>query len=535
MTTSSFSNHADRLRSEIARRPRDFALYLDLARTLETGGDIVGAMTVLQTATAQRGAPPAIWCALAGLARRRGDVSAARAIIDESLTRHPASLEMYAEQVALLQNDPEATLDVYRRAAAACGESSALLHNMGCAYQALDRPAEAERCYRRALAKNEMILESWNNLGLMLCEQSRFDEALKVWAQGLSRGGGAPVRSLAPGAQPDPRAQIRWHRAMAWLLLEDFAHGWLEYEWRFAGSGESAPLLPLRRWTGEPVSGRRILVIGEQGIGDEILFASFLPVLATRGASIVLACAPRLVPLFRRAWPGFEIHGHDCRSGTPLPFLCTQVDLQVPIGSLPGLLSKDTAHSFPGAPFLHADADGTRRWKTRHGALGPGIKVGLSWRGGTARTIARRSLPAVALARLGSVPGVRFVDVQYGSTASERSELARIGIQLAHFDDTDPLRDMDEFASQLAALDLLISVDNSSVHLAGALGVPTWVLQHKVPEWRWGTGRTDCRWYASVRQFRQTERGNWADVIREVADALATVTPAGGAYKLGSG
>jgi tetratricopeptide (TPR) repeat protein len=524
VTSPKYSNSADRIRAEIVKRPGDTKLYLDLALTLESSGDINGAMSALRSATSLPAPPPKLWCLLAQYARRLGKHEQARAAINEGLLRHPSSLELYAELAEQFAHEPEALLEVYGRAAAACGESSSLLHNMGCAHQALDHPAEAERYYRSALARNDLLIESWNNLGLMLCEQSRFNEALQVWAQGLKRGESLPPVSRGVPIRNDPRIQIRWHRAMIWLLLENFADGWSEYEWRFAGSGETPPAILARRWTGELLAGKRILVLGEQGIGDEIFFASFLSDLTARGAEVVVACAPRLVGLFARAWPNLELHAHDRYANVPLPATCARVELQVPIGSLPGLLWGETTDHITRSSYLRPDIQARERWVLRHRALGAGISVGLSWRGGTSATKAKRSIPIGMFAPLGAITGARFIDIQYGSRADERAEFEREGVSLVHFGETDPLRDLDDFAAQLSALDIVISVDNSTVHLAGALGVPTWVLQPNVPEWRWGTERQDCRWYGSVRQFRQPVRGQWPCVIEDVAAALRQLT-----------
>jgi hypothetical protein len=302
----------------------------------------------------------------------------------------------------------------------------------------------------------------------------------------------------------------------------DFARGWPEYEWRLKQKKRRRHHFPFPWWNGESLAGKTLLVYAEQGIGDEIFFASCLPEIIARAGHCIVECEPRLAPLFARSFPQATIHGGDRQAGlgwlTGLP----AVDLQVAAGSVLQHLRPD-AGSFPSrGAFLSADAQAVAGWRGRLAALGDGLKVGISWRGGRlARQRRERSTRLQQWAALLALPRAHFVNLQYGDCGAELDEVrARSGVAIHAWDAPDPLVDMDGFAALVSALDLVISVDNSTVHLAGALGVPTWLLLPQVPEWRWFSGRADSPWYPCVRIFRQPVLGDWDGVMSEAAREL---------------
>jgi len=198
------------------------------------------------------------------------------------------------------------------------------------------------------------------------------------------------------------------------------------------------------------------------------------------------------------------------------------IDEYIPTGSLPKFFRPDKA-SFPRRQaYLMSDQVRTERWKDRYNALGSGLKVGISWTGGQKPHI--RALRSVALTQwreIFAVTGVQFINLQYGDCEAELADIQSIyGVMVHDWRDADPLKDPDDFAAQVAALDLVISVDNTTVHMAGALGVPIWALLPSNPEWRWMLGREDSLWYQTVRLYRQSKMGDWEAVINHVADDL---------------
>jgi ADP-heptose:LPS heptosyltransferase len=275
-------------------------------------------------------------------------------------------------------------------------------------------------------------------------------------------------------------------------------------------------------WDGGPLTGRTILVYGEQGIGDEIMFASCLPDLLAQADRVIVAAEARLIPLFQRSFPRVNvIHRALIREPHRLESL-GPIDFQIAAGSVPRY-TRRRLEDFPArSHYLFAAAEACVAWEERLAGLGPGRSVGISWHGGKEpRAVRDRSVSLEGWAGLFQVPGVHFINCQYGDVAAEL-ETARqqLGVTIHHWPEIDPLKNMDDFAALISALDLVISVDNSTVHLAGALGVPCWVALPFVPDWRWLLEREDSPWYSSVRLFRQTQRGRWDDVFEGLAAAL---------------
>ena len=307
--------------------------------------------------------------------------------------------------------------------------------------------------------------------------------------------------------------------AHARLARGDFAAGWDSYEARLRANSGVARVTPFARWQGEPLSGRSIYIHGEQGIGDEIMFASCLPDLVARGARCLLECEPRLRALFRRSFPSIEvienprqIPGADS-AGPP------GIDYISPIGSLPRFLRRSEA-DFPGAAYLAADEEKSARWAARLSELGPGMKVGIAWRGGLPRTgRSQRSLSFCDLRDLLGVPRVHWVSLQHRYRADAGSaEPESADVPVARW--PEALSDMDETAALVNSLDLVITVCSSLVHLGGALGRPVWVLTPKAPPWRYLRSGQTMPWYRSVRLFRQSDASDWTGPIAAVSRDL---------------
>jgi hypothetical protein len=298
--------------------------------------------------------------------------------------------------------------------------------------------------------------------------------------------------------------------------LGDFERGWRGFEWRWKSrlgpEGRDLPGLP---WLGDSsTSSKTILVHAEQGLGDSIQFCRYVPMLAAI-ATVVLD-VPR--PLLRLL-AGLEGVTRIVTDDDPPP----RFDAWIPMMSLP-LAFRTTLETVPAAiPYLHADPERTAGWRRRLAAL-PGWKVGLVWAGSPfsqqPRAQAmdrRRSVTLRHYAPLASVPGLCLISLQKGDTAAQ-ARTPPDGMVL--HDWTKELDDYADTAALVEALDLIISVDTSVVHLAGALGKPVWVLNRYDQCWRWLRGRTDTPWYPTARLFRQQSPGDWSGVIREVVEAL---------------
>jgi tetratricopeptide (TPR) repeat protein len=372
----------------------------------------------------------------------------------------------------------------------------------------LGRPGEAERNLRRAIEIDPAFADAWCNLGLLLQDQGRFDEALAAYEEALRH---------------DPAQQeARLNRALLWLAREDYARGWPEYEIRKRASSHFLPRgFPWPEWDGAVAPGT-LLVYGEQGLGDEIMFASCIPDLVERAGRCVIECSPKLEKLFRRSFAPAAVFSGPQSAGAPawLP-LAPKIDCQVAMGSLP-LHFRRTRAAFPRrSHYLQADPARIAHWKARLERLGGGRSIGISWRGGTAHTHRdRRSIGLVELLPLLRLPGVRFVSLQYTDCRDELDRFeAGHRVRIEHWDEA--IADYDETAALAAALDGIVSVQTALVHLAGALGTPAWAMVPAVPEWRYLHVGEALPWYASLRVLRQSSPGDWAGVIARVTSEVA--------------
>jgi tetratricopeptide (TPR) repeat protein len=349
----------------------------------------------------------------------------------------------------------------------------------------------------------------WCNYSMVLLHEGRLAEAISVCDQLLA---------VNPGLDA-----ARLNRAHANLKLGRFAEAWPDYEARKLTRSNYIPrpyVFP--KWRGEPLTGKTVLVYAEQGLGDEIMFASCLPDLIARAGKCVLECTPRLERLLRRSFPGATLHAAE-QSDVDISWLAQvgPVDYQVALGSLPGFFRRQWSDFPQHACYLRADSARVEHWRGRLRALGTGPHIGISWRGGMTST--RRLLRSMQLSELRPLVQRKdavFVSLQYGECRAEIEALLQsAGMRVHHWQEA--IDDYDETAALVGALDLVISVQTAVVHLAGALGKPAWVLVSSVPEWRFLKSGDAMPWYSSVRLFRQQQAGQWQPVVTEIAAELA--------------
>jgi hypothetical protein len=300
-------------------------------------------------------------------------------------------------------------------------------------------------------------------------------------------------------------------------------HGWDAYEQRLR-FGEGRRSIPANRWNGTPLRGRSIFVHSEQGIGDQVMFASCLPDLLKEAGPSFVECDPRLVPLFARSFPQMTAIAPAAHPAATPP--AGTYDVTEFLGTLPKY-SRRRLDDFPRtAGYLRPDPSLVAKWRSSLARLGSAIKVGISWQGGKdAETRCRRSIPLDRWGPIFQVPGVRFVNIQYGAAAAD-SVVAkrRFGIALDDGTDCDPLTNLDDFAAKLAALDLVISVDNSTAHLAAAIGKPVWTLLPFAADWRWMLDRESTPWYPTMRLLRCRAADNWSELLERTARLLTSAT-----------
>ncbi|HYD69447.1 tetratricopeptide repeat-containing glycosyltransferase family protein [Azospirillum sp.] len=370
-------------------------------------------------------------------------------------------------------------------------------YNLGNALHDMDRLDEAVVAFRAAIAFNPAYPQAFGNLGFVLKKLERSDEAVAAFRAALA-------------LKPD-YPKVRFNHAMTLLLRGDFEAGWPEYEWRWRD--ESFPSLrrdfPQPRWSGDFLEGKTILLHGEQGFGDILQFVRYVPLVAQRGGTVLLEVPPALRRLLG-ALPGAS---QVLALGEPLP----SFDVHCPLLSLPRAF-KTTLDTIPaGMSSFTAERETSARWAERFAGVSA-LKVGLVWAGSRHHQNDRsRSLPFSSLAPLWRIPGVRWFSLQVGERAADLKEAPPGQIE----DLAPALSEFAETAEAVRHLDLVVTVDTAVAHLAGGLGVPTWIMLPFAPDWRWLENREDSPWYPTVRLFRQPARGDWESVMARVADALA--------------
>ncbi len=312
-----------------------------------------------------------------------------------------------------------------------------------------------------------------------------------------------------------------WSIGRQYLAAGAWAQGWPLYEQRYASSDRAQilpPGFPLRglEQLQQPraLENRHVLLYGEQGIGDMLMFGSLLPELLAEAASVRLLLPPRLVELFQSSFPTALV-----ASSFDGPEL-EQVQLAFSLGSLGGVY-RPRASAFQGrGPHLRLEPSALLTWRQRLAGLGPGARIGIAWRGGgSLGSRVQRSLELEQLLPILQLPGVQWLNLQYGLDPAELEQFERRhGIRLHHFEGVG--ENLTATAALTAALDLVITVQQTALHIAAGLGVPAWVLVPALAEWRYGLEGPSMPWYQSVELFRQQERGVWQSVIEAMAERL---------------
>jgi len=422
----------------------------------------------------------------------------------------------------------DAAIENYEESLALDRGRAQVHNNLGNVYKSLGRLEDAIAAYRLAIATDAGLAEAHLNLGIALEQAGEAGEAAAQCRAALALRPSFAEASLSLGflleqegdalgalaryrdaiaARPD-YAEARFNHAMQLLLQGDYANGWKEYEWRmrlpgFEGAWPQA-------WDGSPLEGKVILLYAEQGFGDVIQFVRYAPLVAERGGKVIVSCQPKLKALLATV-PGVSaVLG----TGEPLP----PIDVRCSLLSLPRVFGT-TLETIPAqVPYVRPDAEKTRLWEARLAADGASMKVGLYWATETkSRLSSLKSLTLDMLSPLGGVRGVTYYSLQRGVAAGQAAYPPQ---GMAMVDLSKELGDFSDDAALMSNLDLIISVDTATAHLAGAMGRRVWTLTHFPPEWRWLVGRDDSPWYQTMRLFRRQRQEGWAHVVSRLEHAL---------------
>jgi tetratricopeptide (TPR) repeat protein len=425
----------------------------------------------------------------------------ALASCDRALALRPQFAEAHANRANALQ-----ALKRFAEALVSCDRAVALrpdaakIHfNRGNALHMLSRFEDALASYDNELARHPDFAQALTNRGATFESLTRFEEALASYQRAYT-------------ARPD-FADAHYNEALCRLLVGDLRRGWEKYEWRWQSKplGHGKRNFPQPLWDGsQDIAGRTVLLHAEQGFGDTIQFCRYVPLIAGRGAHVILEVQPPLYQLMS-ALPGAA---QVICSGDPLP----QFDLHCPLLSVPRAFGTELANIPSATPYLHAPEEKTKRWNAR---LGPRTRprIGVAWSGRpTHKNDHNRSIGLDAFLSIFAGVDVSLVSLQRevrdadAPALRERSDILHFGDELADFADT---------AALISSLDLIVAVDTSAAHLAGALAKPVWVLLPFIPDWRWLLDRDDSPWYPTARLFRQDNTRAWGDVFVRVRAAMS--------------
>jgi Flp pilus assembly protein TadD len=355
---------------------------------------------------------------------------------------------------------------------------------------------EAAINYQKALKLNPNCTGTSYNLGLVFQEMQNYDEAMFFYNKAL---GCDSQYTLA-----------QYNIALLNLLLGNFETGLREYECRRKLSYHFQRFNHIPAWNGGDMKGLTILLYAEQGFGDTIQFIRYAPLVAKRGATVVVEAQKELVPLIKTV-PGVR---QVIERGDHLPAF----NMQCPLLSLP-FYFETTSDKIPvSIPYFTIDSHHKEKWRDRFTPMDSKLRIGLVWSGGVKhKKNSRRSLLLEQLLRLSKLEGLIFYSLQKGHASDQVTHLLQ-GMQLIDY--TEDIHDFTDTAAFIEHLDLIISVDTAVAHLAGALGKPVWTLLPYAPDWRWLLNREDSPWYPTMKLFRQPSPGDWESVIGNVQEKL---------------
>jgi len=511
------------------------ALFYNRGNLLREAGRLKEAIASYDTALKLNPAYPEALRAGGRVLRDLGHPQSALEFFDEALRLKPAFIDALIDRGNLLHDlgRTEEAIRSYDAALEKAPNHADVLNNRGAALHAVGRFQDASADFDAALRIKPASPQVWSNRGNLLLSQLRPEAALAAYDKALElRPGYAEAlcgRALAlqhlgrfdealasydRALDCDPTsAHFKNNKAALLLLRGQFETGWDLYEWRWiAGQTPKHELkLPIPEWNGESLAGRAIIVFDEQGLGDAIQFARFLPILAARGAKVTFFCRARLHRLFKGLEAPVRLVD-DLAEGE-------HFDCQIALSSLPRALKVRLATIPAQASYLSPEADLAQMWAARIGSRG--FKIGVCWRGNSAiKADPSRSIPLAHFAPLAGLAGARLISVQKldDQTPGGLQPLPWLETLGADFD-AGPDAFIDA-AAAMQSLDLIVTCDTSIAHLAGALGCPVWVVLKQTADWRWLLEREDCPWYPSMRLFRQSRLGDWDEVFGRVAQAL---------------
>jgi tetratricopeptide (TPR) repeat protein len=484
----------------------DFDLaHSNLARLLESTGRFAEAEVSLQRAIRLKPAEPTYWLQLAGVLGRQGRQLEATGVLQEAVGHQPQNFDLKMNLAAALveQEQLDEAGDVYRAVIDARPDFAEARSSLAFALERQGRLLEALAAAERAVELRPDYAEGFNNLGIVLRSPHRLDEAIDAFRRAIELN---PEFALA-----------EFNLGTTLLLAGRYTEGWAGYRQHSSVAGTVAPGRPEGEWDGQPIPGRTLLVYADQGLGDTIQFARFLPLCKRRShARVILRCQPPLLRLFAELRDVDEL----CSTDEELPAF----DCHYSLASLCGLFGVMIDQVGTGVPYLSSSGTLPAQIGDLMGDATDERRVGLVWQGNPRQTRdVVRSCPFGKLRPLFDLSGIRFLSLQHDPIGRAQLAASRLAARMP--DVGKLLSDFSVTAAVLQRLDLLITVDTAIAHLAGALGRPVWTMLCHTPDWRWHLDRSDSPWYPRMRLFRQPAWGDWDSVIKTLRRELQHTKP----------
>ncbi|CAK0772482.1 putative Tetratricopeptide repeat protein [Azospirillaceae bacterium] len=436
----------------------------------------------------------------------------------ERLTTFPPEIGLFLftlGDVYATTNQPQKARKAWERAVQIDPQLAAAHYNLGNLHMAEGRWDKADVCYRRAADANPDLADAWFNLGVTLDYRVQDTAAIEAYRQAIA-------------IQPD-HASAHYNLGLALLRLGAFVEGWREHEWRWRTMDKVPSIVGWPQWRGEFQPKATLLVYAEQGHGDGIQFIRYIPLAAARVGRVIVECPRSLMSLFLTVEGVSAVQSIGTTRPPPLVASDSETappefDVQCTLMSLPAIFGT-TLETIPaGIPYLRGDQTVSERWRQNleRDSFGK-MRIGLVWAGNSQLKIDyMRSLSLKFLFPLFDVPNIHVFCLQVGDG---RRDLMGVTMPYNFTDigkELEVVNDFFETASVISELDLVISSCTAPAHLAGALGVPTWVMLAHNADWRWLTDRDDSPWYPTMRLFRQSVSGDWDGVVRAMIAVLST-------------
>ncbi|MGV3486168.1 MAG: tetratricopeptide repeat protein [Planctomycetaceae bacterium] len=449
--------------------------------------------------------------------QQSGDLATAESIYRQVLAQLPrnAAAHVYLGIALFDQRRFTESVESYRRAIAIQPEFPVAWNNLGNSLRMLGEIDEADRCLQTAIDQKPDYLSPLKNRGTLWIWAGEVERGLRWYHEALR---------LAP---EDP--ELHRNLGVIYLLQERYAEGWPEYRWRWSFIDGGRPSYPFPIWQGENLVGKTVLLYPEQGLGDAIQFIRVASTLKSAGARTVVSCPASLIPLFQSA-PGIDsLIPQGMSPVEPIDYQASFLDVVDQWFMHTGQLATGAGERALATGYLSVSESLVDYWRRTLG-VGDGKKrIGICWQGNPKHHAdIYRSIKLSEFAEIASNPAVSLISLQHGTGAEQIADVSfRDAIQRlpANIDQSGGA--FLDTAAIMCNLDLVITTDTSTAHLAGALGVPVWVILGKVPDWRWLQHGETTPWYPSMRLFRQSRMGEWASVMSKINESLtAELQPA---------